>query len=144
MFLQSIVQKDRTITGRRQADNMRDNWKINGGNETIESFGGYIPSVFVDWFSGLPNFIQFGQLLVSHTGHGLDDNEHFALWGRSNDFPNDGLFRVFGHTPKSSPIKTDSFVNIDTGCVFKELQEFGKLTAMTWPEKEFFQQENCE
>src|SRR5690606_4590823 len=53
------------------ADGYQDGvWLMNGGGETLDSFGLSVPRDVIGWVSRLPVFIQYGDLLVSHTGHG--------------------------------------------------------------------------
>jgi len=112
-------------------------WSMNGGDETLFSWGGRIPPSIPTWLGGLPAFLEFDELLVSHTGHGLlaEDNLFVALWEREFVFPADGRFRVFGHTQQEKPIVTDRFACIDTGAAYG-----GKLTALQWPSLAIFQQ----
>ena len=48
---------------------------------------------------------------------------------------------VFGHTPVRSPIDTEKQLGIDTGCVY---EQFGKLTAVALPERDFIQQKRID
>jgi serine/threonine protein phosphatase 1 len=55
------------------------------------------------------------------------------------------VFQVFGHTPQPYAVdKTYDYANIDTGCVYKKPDGYGRLTALLWPSLEIIQQENCE
>lgn len=121
-----------------RSSDARFDWMINGGRETLRSWGGAIPEEVVSWFAGLPFYLTFGRLLVSHTGHGLEAQEDrfSALWSRDFRFPRDGWFRVFGHTQQLEPIVTDSYACIDTGAAYG-----GQLTALHWPSLRIFQQE---
>lgn len=123
----------------------RDSWIWNGGGQTMKSYNKVIPEEHKKWILGLPYYFKFDNLLVSHTGWGLlaDLNtrnaKNAAIWKRETDFPKDGLFRVFGHTPEKEPIITETWAMIDTGCAYS-----GKLTAFLWPSKECIFQENCD
>ena len=118
----------------------RDLWMRNGGYETLRSYHGQIPPDHVAWIKRLPLKIELPNLLISHTGWGLSLNREQALWDRSTEFPNDGLFRVFGHTPVSRAVITHQWANIDTGAAYKQLG-YGKLTAFLWPQKEVIEQD---
>ena len=48
---------------------------------------------------------------------------------------------IFGHTPVRSPIQKTNMIGIDTGCVYPQ---FGKLTAVSLPERHFFQQKRID
>jgi serine/threonine protein phosphatase 1 len=118
-------------------------WLYNGGLHAIHSFGGFIPSAVLRWTDGLPTSIIEGKVLISHTGHGLNNNEFDAVWCRDTSFPDDGYFRIFGHTQARDPIITKTYAMIDTGCAYKS-RGLGRLTAFLWPEKEVIQVDNCE
>lgn len=115
----------------------RFDWMSNGGEETLRSWGGAIPETVISWFEELPYYLTFGRLLVSHTGHGLvaEKDRFSALWSRDFHFPDDGWFRVFGHTQQLEPVVTDSYACIDTGAAYG-----GQLTALHWPSLRIFQQ----
>ncbi len=87
----------------------RSIWLYNGGGDTLKSWGesvtlaGRLPAKVISWMKGLPYYLQFGKLLVSHTGHGLpnparktsdifghDEPEEMRLWWRDQHFPDDG------------------------------------------------------
>lgn len=118
----------------------REAWYMNGGEATMKSFGGRIPNRVVRWMADLPLSMDRGKLLLSHTGHVPADCLETSLWARGMAFPDDGRFRVFGHTPQSEPLITEKYACIDTGAAYRK-QGFGKMTAMIWPSKEIVQQE---
>lgn len=113
-------------------------WLVNGGVATLRSYEGNVPDDVVAWMQALPVFLEYDQLLVSHTGHGLlaFDDRFSALWERDFSFPDDGRFRVFGHTQQPEPFVTSTFACIDTGAAYG-----GRLTALRWPSMELYQQE---
>lgn len=121
-------------------------WKNNGGNKTIKSFHGRVPREIVAWMATLPTYIihpNYPELLISHTGHGLNPIKVDAIWDRSQSFPKDNYYRVFGHTPVPDPIINDTWAAIDTGCAYNGI--YGdKLTAFVWPSKEIVQQDNID
>lgn len=129
-------------------------WLMNGGLGMLTKWTGkpftehsHLPATVIAWMAALPLCIRFPEypdLLLSHTGHGLitPDSQHTpfdAVWARSDSFPDDGLFRVFGHTPHSDPVITSRYANIDTGCAYG-----GKLTAFLWPERTVIDQQNID
>lgn len=95
-----------------------------------------------------------GKLVVAHAGlkeelqgRGSGKVKEFALYGeRTGEIDEFGLpvredwsigYRgkaivVYGHTPQMDVVRLNNTINIDTGCVFG-----GKLTAFSYPEKEF-------
>lgn len=122
----------------------------------------------IEWLESLPYFLEFKDikdtngryLVVSHSAvsshwenrdceDGTKDKSRFyksILFSR-DDSPDDNseIFNVFGHTPVNIPVVTDSFANIDTGCVFNDGKTtLGVLTALEFPSKKIFQQKNIE
>jgi hypothetical protein len=90
------------------------------------------------WLRHLPQMLIFGNVLLSHTGHGLQTRNQ-ALWARSFAFPNDGYYRVFGHTPHRYPQILDTYACIDTGACFYR-GGYGSLTAFQYPSMQVWQQ----
>lgn len=128
----------------------RDVWLDNGGRDCLESFGSAtyankhtLPKDVLDWIQALPAYIKRDNLLISHTGYGLSD-WFAALWMRHDfdrdEFPDDGLFRVFGHTQQKNAVITNKCAMIDTGAAYSE-RGMGILTAFEWPSKKVISQE---
>ncbi len=147
----------------------RDVWLFNGGEVALANWphyratendgvpfrdGEHIPDEVLDWMQALPAYIDPAEPLdenglklhLSHTGYGLWGDQgywHTALWGRYGldglDFPNDGRFRVYGHTPCKTPIIERTFANIDTGAAYTS-RGGGTMTAFHWPTKAVVQQ----
>lgn len=121
-------------------------WLYNGGGDGMPMFETKIPDDVMDWVMCLPLAIREGDLEISHTGYGVVEHKSdLALWMRHghdcDHLPDDGVFRVFGHTQRKEPWITNNFAMIDTGCAYPK---YGNLTAFLWPEKEFITQANCE
>jgi serine/threonine protein phosphatase 1 len=121
------------------------------------------------WMKELPLYIEFEDLvdkdgrhlLVSHTAihkpldQYIQDKE--SIWQRDEPLQLPGVFNIFGHSPYSAtdpknslwrnqvtliprPPLTDWYANIDTGACF----EGGTLTALRFPQMEWFTQKNIE
>lgn len=134
----------------------RKQWEYNGAWKTLESYPKTdgkqnVSKVHQRWVSELPLFIEINEpgaqpLIISHTGYGDDSDLDLQskLWLRygmeSGPFPDDGKFRVFGHTQKQYPWIEKNLAMIDTGCAYKD-RDMGKLTAFLWPQKQIIQQE---
>lgn len=105
-------------------------WHSNGGMLAERSYS-YRNQMIDDaaWLGSLPPYIKEGKLFLSHTGHGDDPRLFDAIWNRSFLFPDDGLFRIFGHTPQKTPLVTETFMLIDTGAAYKR-HGLGVLTAL--------------
>jgi len=126
---------------KHKCDYDRDLWLYNGGNYTLASYPKRkVDPAHLNWMKELPLFLRFGDLLVSHTGHGTASSRMSALWCRDFQFPKDGLFRVFGHTPHKEPYSGTNYTCIDTGCAYTD-RGYGKLTAFLWPQMTVIQQD---
>jgi hypothetical protein len=138
----------------------RDIWLYNGGEETLANWlpdesqwREGLPKDVLDWMAALPPYIildevdeQGRKLLCSHTGYGLDADSggwFRALWGRheygDGEFPEDNLYRAFGHTQKREAEVTDKWAMIDSGAAYAK-RGLGTLTAFIWPTKALIQQ----
>jgi serine/threonine protein phosphatase 1 len=126
--------------------------------ERAKYLGGRVPDDVLDWMEGLPAYLYPSKgadengrrLMVSHSGYGLnaDYGDWFqALWGRyrHGDGPfvrdpvtgkevDDGLFRVFGHTPEREVVITPTYAMVDTGAAYSK-RGYGVLSAFIWPSK---------
>ena len=119
-----------------------DVWIDNGGDDCLESFGTFeLPDNVLQWMQDMPAYIKHDNLLVSHTGYGLSGVWMNTLWGRHSvgdgEFPDDGLFRVFGHTQEKNAVITDKWAMIDTGAAYY-MRGMGILTAFEWPSKALY------
>lgn len=124
-------------------------WLHNGGEATIESFGG-IESFqsgkvceYIKWAENLPLFIEtelskYGlPVVISHASINDywnerydDDFKDVVLWNRVVPKKEPVVFNVFGHTPLTKPMITKRYVNIDTGAVFGKIdRKYGNLSA---------------
>ncbi len=115
-------------------------WMMNGGGYALKSWKGKVPAKVLAWVEKLPLQIDHGELLISHTGVGNNSpSREYSLWSRDMTFPEDGRFRVFGHTPAKMPILTPHWAMIDTGAAYAE-RGGGTMTALQWPEMRVLQQ----
>lgn len=142
------------------AINKRDHnlWMMNGGRATLRSYGLDLrsmrfPDEHLAFFKNTKLYYETEKYFFVHAGlspnktikESLEDDEEIRefLWERSHL----NVFKtpwektvVFGHTPQPNPLKKDSMLGIDTGCVYDRIG-YGKLTAVILPEEEFLQQE---
>jgi serine/threonine protein phosphatase 1 len=115
------------------------------------------------WFNTLPYFIEYKDvknangdyLLVTHTtasgaweemNHESSQFRNEVTWNRPYGHPPkiEGIYNVFGHTPqKNGATVHEHYSCIDTGCYFKR-GEYGRLTALQFPEMIVYEQENVE
>lgn len=134
-------------------------WMMNGGRETLESYGAditmsqvSIPEDHLDFYEKTLMYYETSDYFFVHAGlspantikQSLNDKEQVQefLWERSHlnavETPWEKTV-VFGHTPRVHPINKDNMIGIDTGCVYRS-RGLGVLTAVLLPEEEFIQQ----
>ena len=140
-------------------DQNKYNWFANGGGETLESYrlAGFkddFPASHLKFFQDTRYFFDTPEFFFVHAGAPVnktiaeavadEDNVRYFLWTRNHLFVAEPKWEktvVFGHTPVHQPIVEENMIGIDTGCVYKQ---FGKLTAVALPEREFIFQERLD
>ncbi|MDY0344903.1 MAG: metallophosphoesterase family protein [Lentimicrobium sp.] len=122
-------------------------WFINGGITTLKSFN--INSIFdidpkyITFFRELQYFYSYEDFLFVHAGF---DNfaanpftDYYAMTWESREYYDNPILKnktiIHGHKTitsyacEVSILKSRKVINIDTGCVYKHLDGYGKLTA---------------
>ncbi len=122
-------------------------WIQNGGNETLKSFEinslKDIESKYIEFFKGLRYYYSFEDYLFVHAG--FNDNllnpftDYYSmLWKCKETYTNPLLSDktiVHGHNPVKVAICEERVlakhrvINIDTGCVYKDSEGYGRLSA---------------
>ena len=122
-------------------------WIQNGGNETLNSFKinslGEIESRYIEFFKGLRYYHSFENFLFVHAGFNENSlnpltDYYTMLWNCKENYSN--LFLsdktiVHGHNPvrvaicEERVLAKHSVINIDTGCVYKDREGYGRLAA---------------
>ncbi len=122
-------------------------WIQNGGNETLKSFEinavNDIETKYIKFFKSLRYYYAFENYLFVHAG--FNDNvlnpftDYYSmLWKCKEIYTNPLLSNktiVHGHNPVSVTICEERalsghlVINVDTGCVYKDKEGYGKLTA---------------
>jgi serine/threonine protein phosphatase 1 len=122
-------------------------WIQNGGSETMISFGinslKQLDQVYIDFFKGLQFYYFLNNLLFVHAGFNdrisnpFDDKYHM-IWSRREKYTNPVLRDktiIHGHTPVPQLIckleiqNHNHVINIDTGCVYTDIEGYGCLSA---------------
>jgi serine/threonine protein phosphatase 1 len=124
-------------------------WLRNGGDKTLASFGvkdvGQVPDPYWVFLEQLEYYLALPDRLLVHAGFDFAagdplSNYQAMLWIRQ--FKVDQTFLgnrkiVHGHTPTPFPVIRENVadpatqvINIDGGCVYKHIPEFGYLTAL--------------
>jgi len=123
-------------------------WMLNGGNETLKSFGiGSIKQLgtnYIDFFGSLQFFFEFEDYLFVHAGFNdeienpFDDTYHM-IWKCREKYIHSLLKDktiVHGHCVIPSNTCDDRIkdnypvINLDTGCVYADHSSYGRLTAL--------------
>ena len=122
-------------------------WIQNGGNETLKSFEinslKDIESKYIEFFKGLRYYYAFEDYLFVHAG--FNDNllnvftDYYSmLWKCKETYTNPLLSDktiIHGHNPvkvaicEERVLSKHRVINIDTGCVYKDNEGYGRLTA---------------
>lgn len=123
-------------------------WMQNGGPETLISFGidsiSKIDAKYLHFLKGLPFFYSFENYLFVHAGFNDSiinpfEDTYSMVWNSQKRYSNPLLSEktiIHGHRPItlnfcSRQIENNpKVINIDTGCVYKESADYGKLTAI--------------
>jgi serine/threonine protein phosphatase 1 len=131
-------------------------WIQNGGSETMISFGinslKQLDQVYIDFFKGLQFYYLLSNFLFVHAGFNdrisnpFDDKYHM-IWSRREKYTNPVLrdkIIIHGHTPvpqlicKQEIQNHNHVINIDTGCVYADVEGYGRLSAFEMYSKELF------
>ncbi|TVQ65682.1 MAG: serine/threonine protein phosphatase [Balneolaceae bacterium] len=138
-----------------------NSWILNGGKETLNSYGYKddsftFPDDHLLFYKRTTLFYETKDFFFVHAGapphltlregKQLPDAEDYFLWGRDHlnalETPWEKTV-IFGHTPRSFPIRKPSMIGIDTGCVYNTVGQ-GKLTAVVLPDKKFIEQKSLD
>jgi serine/threonine protein phosphatase 1 len=122
-------------------------WIQNGGDKTLKSFEissvEDIESKYIKFFKGLRYYYSFEEFLFVHAG--FNDNVvnpftdfYSMLWKCKESYTNPLLLDktiIHGHNPigifkcEERVLSKLDVINIDTGCVYKDSEGYGRLTA---------------
>lgn len=129
-------------------------WIRNGGNTTLESFGitsyAKMPERYKTFFASTRLYAETDTHILVHAGLNFTEDDIFSdaramLWIRQfevDTIKTGGRILVHGHTLK--PLdhilsqKNTPAVNLDAGCVYKEIPGFGALVALELHTHRFF------
>jgi len=140
-------------------------WRMQGGKETLESFGVHwpsdIPPRYVKWIEQLPHCVQIENFLFVHAGINMRcaepmDDRDSMLWIRSwyknlNRAWLGERYIIHGHTPhpfeeleeQLKKLDEDRVLNLDTGCYVGEsfyLNGFCRLSACELRKRVLFEE----
>jgi serine/threonine protein phosphatase 1 len=124
------------------------NWFMNGGNETLSSFGieslNELDDKYLEFFNNLLYYYIQDRYIFVHAGFndGIIDpfeDTFQMLWSRRESYMNpvfNEKIIVHGHTPipftvcREGVVLHNNVLNIDTGCVYDKFKGYGHLTAL--------------
>jgi serine/threonine protein phosphatase 1 len=120
---------------------------LNGGIETIQSFGDCISEVYLDWMLTLPIRHEDDDCHYVHAGFRPDivpdlQQPFDLLWIRDSFLESSYEWDkrvVHGHSIRHEPLIDNTRISIDTGCFSR-----GTLTAVCVQTHEFIQQANID
>ena len=136
-------------------------WKQNGGLATLSSYSEkdgrpVIPDEHADFLRKTVSIFETDEFVFVHAGlnpflsvkSNIAANDDLTfLWTRDHlHVPSRNWEKtvVCGHTPMAKPLIQPDLIAIDTGCVFRNFPELGKLTAIRLPEREIVSVKNDE
>jgi serine/threonine protein phosphatase 1 len=118
-------------------------WFMNGGHETLNSFGVGSPdkldNKYLEFFRNLFYYYMQDKFIFVHAGFNdeiadpLEDKYHM-IWSRRESYYNAFFSEkviIHGHTPiplsvcRENVASGTRFINIDTGCVYNQLDGYG-------------------
>ncbi len=123
-------------------------WMQNGGAETLNSFHIKSPKEidekYIDFLKNLPYYFSSAEFLFVHAGfndNAIDpyEDKYSMIWNSTKYYSNSLLIDktiIHGHRPITlnsciqRVMTKQKVINIDTGCVYKDKEGYGKLTAM--------------
>ncbi len=145
------------------------NWNFNGAKNTIRSFNAMadlnktvkdlIPEKYFRFLTSLPYFIELSDYYIVHAGFNFKLKYPFTdfetmIWTREEQY-NSKITKakkiIHGHTPvpfdqiKSQILnRINNVFNIDSGCVFTNLEKLGTLTALNMDKLELLNVKNID
>jgi serine/threonine protein phosphatase 1 len=137
-------------------ENTIQNWFMNGGYETMSSFGieslNDLDGKYLHFFKNLLFYYIQDQFIFVHAGFNDDiinpfEDKFQMIWSRRESYSNpvfNGKILVHGHTPipftlcREEVLKHNRVINIDTGCVYEKWGGYGHLTAIELYTMELF------
>ena len=135
-------------------------WMINGGHETLTSFGVEdaceIPLLYRRLMADYPFYIEYGDFILVHANLNFRMPDPFEdreamLWSRSREVDSrlvGGKRLIGGHTPVDMEevrrsLATDKIM-LDNGCVYQGEPGLGNLLALELETMEIYSQKNID
>lgn len=147
----------------QQSEDEMNIWIRNGGKLTLDSFGvattWQIEKPYFDFIESMPYYYIFENYYFVHAGFNEGKNAIFEdnnamLWIRKETYYSDyfmGKHIIHGHTPqplvklkKQIEKRNLHTINIDTGCIRKDEDGYGYLSAIEMNSLEIFSVRNID
>lgn len=131
-----------------QEEAMVNLWLLNGGSETLKSFGikaaSNLEPSYIDFFKSLKLYAEYENYIFVHAGfndeleYPFEDTYHM-IWKCRKKYVHPLLkdkIVVHGHctitaaTSHERIQNNDRVINLDTGCVYSNYKGYGHLTAL--------------
>jgi serine/threonine protein phosphatase 1 len=138
----------------------RQNWMVNGGDDTLKSYGiasiDELDLMHFDFFSNTLFFLELDNFIFAHAGINFSRQKPLEdlsamLWIRNFKIKQRWLrdrILVHGHTPLTyNKIISQPFegaIDIDGGCVYYDKPQLGNLFAADLTNRIFISQSYCE
>jgi len=142
-------------------------WKQNGSEATLKNFNtpanylnvsDYIPESYINFAESLPYYIETEKFFLVHAGFNFQNSDPFSdkhsmLWTRDDDYNakhTKGKTIIHGHTTLMlNQIKEDlknktPIICIDSGCVYKNIPNYGYLSALNLETMDLISVENID
>lgn len=135
-----------------ESDQKLDLWLMNGGGNTLDSFGinsyAAMPERYKQFFGDTKFYLSTPDYIFVHAGLNFNLPDIYAdkesmLWSREPDAQKSRLGNkvlVHGHTPRPLEYilqQQSNCINIDGGCVYKNHPGLGNLVALNLAERKF-------
>lgn len=146
-------------------------WYNNGAEDTLKSFEipeelmfdydafNLIPERYLSFLKSLPLYYETPEFITVHAGlnfgkENVFEDEDAMIWIRDFEYQGgkiENKVLIHGHTPmEAENIKRDlkegitRVLNLDAGCVYKDLKGYGNLVAYDFDQNLLFQQKNID
>ena len=142
-------------------------WKQNGSEQTMHSFSvpsgahdikKYIPLMYIDFIESMPYYLELENFFLVHAGFNFNSDNPFTdtnsmLWTRfeeNNTKFTNGKYIIHGHVPTSVEQimlhlhEKRNILSIDSGCVYNQFNDLGKLSALNLDTMELIYTDNID
>jgi len=139
----------KSVPGLKTRSYPQEIWEINGGTQTLVSFGtirpSEIPEKYIRWMESLAYFVETEKFIAVHAGLNFNLDDPFSdtrsmLWIREFKVKPEKInnkILVHGHNPVSLKYidmairkENPDFIDLDNGIYVKNISGYGNLVAL--------------